>query len=149
MAKITCVTLTDGDNYREYPGVSGKRYGFYLGIPTDVKDPKDAKGFIEAANGKAFKSDTPLSKIKEAIKSLIKPDSDEETDQEEIEREEEKDLVTEKQLYDLKAGQQKDMLKELKIDKIPRLEKGRVDLLLKLQKESLDVLSAYKKFTKP
>ena len=40
---------------------------------------------------------------------------------------------TEKELYDMNKDEQVEILKKLKADKIPRLEKGRVELILELQ----------------
>jgi len=57
---------------RTYQGPSGKKYDFYGGIYTGVKDPKDALQFLNAGNGTCFASEEPFEKIRNVLEKAVK-----------------------------------------------------------------------------
>ena len=131
MSKLICTTINDGGNYREYSTHKGNVYGFYAGIPTDVNDSDDVAFFLAAAGGSAFKKVNAISKVTKKIKETIPPKTDPEP----------KNIVTKEALFALNKSQQESIIKKLTTQSVPKLEKNKVKLLLKLQDEGGNVLS--------
>lgn len=119
MTEIICRGLDGGVlSSNRYKAKSGKEYFFDRGCATKVKDPEDVKYFLNCGNGTLFVKKGAIEKVIEAI----------------IPQNTEK-VNTEKELYAMNRKQQVDLLKKLGNGNglIPSREKGRVELILKLQ----------------
>jgi len=140
MARIICISLDGGlIQSNIYTTPKGNEYLFQKGCPTDVRDPEDIEFFVKkAGNGKFFKRVDGVEKVKKKVKEVVKGKEPE------VERIEDgsKDGTpnpdkkwTEKELYDLNKVDQIKLIQRLggSNSRIPRYEKDRVKMILKLQ----------------
>ncbi len=166
--KIRCITFS-GSDCRTYKTTKGNEYEFYKGRFTDIKDPADALFFLKAGN--SFEAESVKKKIidllEKAIKKVVKKkEVDEENppeetgalepDKKELEGEEPIDQDQDPVNPDLSKGDIKKLNKKQQVyliekikglkAKIPRYEKDRIKLLLKLQKEGNDIQSLLDKY---
>lgn len=128
MAKFICLPLQGGSlPENSYKGPSGTLYTFRRDDPTIIKLKEDVEFFTRCGNGSLFKRTDIVEKVKDTVKRAVK--------KEVIEIPERKSL-TEKELFDLTRKEQAKLIKELSGVNtiIPKYEKNRVKLLLKLQK---------------
>jgi len=160
------ITLLMNEEHREYKGKSGRLYEFTKGYATEVVDAQDALGFLECGDGKYFKTEGVYETIKKELKKLLgkkevdeskppketgilEPKPIEEADGEVIE--EPKELILKLSGLDLKAlnrDKQVYLIRSIMKDqtKIPRTEKERIDLLLKLQADGNDLKALLEKY---
>jgi len=125
MAKIICNTLGVLDS-NTYVTPKGNKYMFMKGSPTDVPDKEDEEFFIKFGNGGFVKLD-----IKEKTKNIVEKVT--EKVKEVIET---KKKMTKEEFLAMKKSEQIDMIKKLSPETpIPKFEKERVELLLRLQEE--------------
>lgn len=118
MTEIICQGLNGGVlSTNRYKAKSGKEYIFDRGCATKVKDPEDAKYFLNCGDGTLFVKKGTIAKVIEAIIPSAKG------------------VNTEKELYAMNRKEQVELLKELGNGNglIPSREKGRVELIQKLQ----------------
>ncbi len=129
MKKIQCITLNSGMiQSNQYKGPSGEEYQFDRGITTEIKNEKDAEYFLNCGDGKLFVEVGKVAQVKDAIRTAL---TGEKSPDKEIA------IFSEAQLYAMVKAEQTKMIRELGggDHRIPSLEKGRVDLILKLQSE--------------
>ena len=168
--KIKCITFSGGD-CRTYTTPKGNAYEFYKGVSTIVKDPSDALHFLRAGN--SFEAEGLKKKImdllEKAVKTIVKkkevdeenppketgvlePNAEELEDKDTapIDQDTEKvdEIFTKEGIKDLNKKQQDYLIKQIKGKdaKIPRYEKDRIKLLLKLQKEGNDIQGLLNKY---
>ena len=153
MTKIICTSLQAGIlESAKYTGPSGTEYEFRKSHPTEVSDNDDASYFLKAGNGTLFQDAgmvaTTVRKVKEKVKETVtgeapkkeevRKSANELNTQKEKKAEKEAKKagnLTEKEAYKLNATEQRALIKKLDpTASIPRYEKDRVALILKLQK---------------
>jgi len=142
MSKILCLTLETGTiGANSYRGPSGIEYLFQKGCPAEVNNKADEKHFLKAGNGKFFEKVGVISKIKNKI---VKPKNivEDPSPREEVEEYKELPVETvkyaEQELIDMNKQEQADLIEKLSPGtKVPRLEKNRVALIIKLQTEAI------------
>lgn len=114
-----------------YHTPKGNKYMFYSNQGTEVPDKDDAKFFLENKTGLFVKEGN------KKVGSDGAPAVKKKKDQEIIESEK-VTIYTESELFDLDKDEQVALIKKLTGDekaKIPRYERGRVDLILKIQEQ--------------
>ena len=162
MVKIRCVSLDGGAIYaNQYTGPSGKDYTFHRGSTTEIKNRGDAESFLKSQNGTAFKKVTKtgelINDLKKALEEVAKElplskkkKEDQVADRtpEEVKKgqkeatetmkkiEKEVKKYTEKEAYGLSKKEQIVLLGKLGSKVIPKLERGRVNLILELEQKA-------------
>ena len=155
--KIICRTLEGGFiQSNSYQGPSGQSYNFHRHTPTVINNKEDADYFLNCGKGTLFKKITKTGEIIEDLKEALaevakdfhfdkKEEKPKEIPKEEAPKEEapkEESKPTEKLFTaeELEAMNKKEQIEHIKrlggADRpIPGLEKERIYLILKLQKQ--------------
>ena len=129
MVKVICLGLEGGVLLsNQYTTPKGNTYVFDKGIPTEVKDKEDLEYFLKCGNGKLFKAVGIKEKIKEKITPKEAPASHLEDGSLNPDYN-----WTEEELFKLNKKEQTELLKKLGAGRIPRTEKERVKMILKLK----------------
>lgn len=143
MYKIQCMTLTPALSANRYRGISGKQYTFQIGVGTEIKDKEDAEYFLKAGKGMLFKNVGTVAKVVDKVKDkaeeIITGKKKEIPKMIEIDKGKFKPNYEyswdEKELKALNADEQKSLIKDLAGGgtTIPKLEKDKINLILKLK----------------
>jgi hypothetical protein len=132
VVKFKCMNLESGvaTSCSYLSPYSGKSYIFSKGCFKNVIDERDVKWFSEACGGSAFKTeDFLLSNVKKVV-GVVKEKLG-------LVKETEK-MFSEQELIELNRSGQVSLIFSLSGSrdvKVPRTEKGRVSLILELQKQ--------------
>jgi hypothetical protein len=120
MADIKCLTLTQTIPANEYKTMKGNKYFFQINQYTRVDDKEDIEYFRNAGKGLLFEVKGVVGKL---IEKIIPP------------KKQEIKKYTEKELYAMEKPEQEKIIYAYdKNQKMPINEKGRVALILNLQK---------------
>ena len=121
MTKLICKTFGSllANKYRT---PSGKEYLFRRGIACEVSDKEDVEYFLASGN---YEKAGAVAKVVKAVKKAVGvPES-----------EPEEKKYTEEELYALNKKEQRVLIKKIggMNSRVPRLEKDRVEAILRLQ----------------
>lgn len=147
MVRIRCMGLEGGSvGSNSYKAPSGQRYTFNRKSPINIYDRADAEYFLKCNNGEGFKKVNKagelISDLKAGLAEIAKEMPWPKKKEEEIAKEavegtdEEKQVInTRTEIRAMSKREQIDIIKELGQEntRVPGLERGRIDLIIKLQ----------------